>query len=251
MRIDLLTFSSALIASALFLSGCEKEDKNAISMSEVNNGVSIIVGSSGQEYEVVDLGLPTGLLWAKCNLGATSPEQSGHFYSWGELQPKTNFNWSNYKLCNDDQFSFTKYSLIKDRGYMEFVDEKTILEKEDDAVNKLLGGNWQIPSKEDYAELLYRCDKKFCKLNKVWGCLFTSKQKGYEENSIFIPLAGRMDLTESKFAGKYGFYWSTGLDKTETAFVLWLDNIDGFDNAVNSKSVERYLGLPIRPVTRP
>ena len=247
MRTRLLTVSAALMAlSALFLAGCEKEDKDAISMDEVNNGVIMITGNNGAEYEVVDLGLPTGTLWAKCNIGASSPEQSGSFFAWGEVQPKKEFDWSNYNLCLEDEFTFTKYCINKDRGYQEFVDNKTVLEDQDDAAKKIMGSNWQIPSKEDYSELIYRCDIKRCKLNNVWGFLFTSKVNG---NSLFIPLAGRMDQTKTNFKDSYGFYWSNALDKTETAFIFWLEPNEVKNNAVASKSSERYLGLPIRPIT--
>ncbi|MBO6077642.1 MAG: hypothetical protein J6P66_02685 [Bacteroidaceae bacterium] len=248
MRTKLLTVSAALMAfSVLFLAGCEKEDKDAISMDEVNNGVLMIAGNNGVEYEVVDLGLSTGTLWAKCNMGATSPEQSGSFFAWGEVEPtKKEFDWSNYNLCKGDEFSFIKYCPNKDRGYQEFVDNKTVLDDQDNAAKKIMGSNWRIPSQEDYAELIYKCDIRRCKLNNVWGFLFTSKVNG---NSLFMPLAGRMDQNKTNFKDAYGFYWSNKLDKSETAFILWLEPNEVKNNAVSSKSTERYLGLPIRPVT--
>lgn len=252
MRTKLLTVPAALMAlSALFLTGCEKEDKDAISMDEVNNGVLMIAGNNGVEYEVVDLGLPTGTLWAKCNMGATSPEQSGNFFAWGEVQPKNDYDWSNYNWCKGDIFTFTKYCISKERGYQEFVDNKTVLDDQDDVAKMIMGSNWRIPSQMDYAELIHYCDIRRCKLNNIWGFLFTSNVKGYENNSIFLPLSGFMDTKEFglRFKDEYGFYWSNALEKTETAFILWLEPNEVKNNAVASKSRERYLGLPIRPVT--
>lgn len=251
MKTRLLTISAAFVAlSALFLSGCEKEDKDDISMEDVNKGIVIIQGAGGQEYEAVDLGLYSGVLWATCNIGAKSPEQTGDSFSWGESQPKKYFDWDNYQLCKGDQFSFTKYCLIKDHGYQELVDNKKVLENEDDAARELMGDKWRIPSKEDFVELIYRCDVRHCKLNGVWGFLFTSKIKGYEGNSLFLPLAGRIDLNDKKFNESYGFYWSNSIDRTETAYILWLEYTNDIVNAVASKSCDRYLGLPIRPVTK-
>lgn len=251
MKTSLLTFSAAVVAlSALLLSGCQKEDNDSISMSDLSKGTRMIQGADGKDYEVVDLGLYSGVLWATCNMGATSPEQSGNFYSWGETQPKNYYDWSNYKWCNEDQYSFTKYCLVKERGYQEVFDNKKVLENADDAAKTLMGSNWQVPSKEDFTELLYRCELRHCKLNGVWGFMFTSKVKGYEGNSLFIPMTGRLDQSQNTFTESYGFYWANSLDNTTSAYILWLEHTEDLNNALASKSSERYLGLPIRPVLK-
>lgn len=257
MKKLLLTISISLVSICpFFLTGCEKEDPNAISMSDVNKGVIMIQGKDGHEYAVVDLGLTTGKLWATCNVGADSPEQFGTFFAWGETEPKEIYSWDSYKWVNNgDPFEFNKYCVLKAYGGVEqFKDDKKTLEKADDAATVLLGDNFSTPTPKDFTELDYRCKKRRCKLNGVWGFLFTSTVKGYENNSIFIPLSGRMDSSKGesqhKFKGDYGFYWCNTVNDTPTSFVFWMETTNGENSASSKTSLERYIGLNIRAVTK-
>ncbi len=102
----------ALAFASLLITGCDKEDPDAIKMDEVNVGAQIVIGADGKEYQVVDFGLTSGNLWATCNLGATSPEQTGGFYAWGEMDPKTQFGWETYtrsKTLDNASEYMTKY----------------------------------------------------------------------------------------------------------------------------------------------
>ncbi len=258
MKKLLLTFSFAIVSiSSVLLTGCSKEDPDAISMSEVNkNGIIMVQGKDGQEYAVVDLGFPTKKLWAVCNIGADSPEQFGSFFAWGETETKPIYNWDSYKWVNNGEFTeFNKYCTLKNSGGGVFKDDKTVLESQDDAAKQILGDNWSVPSRQDFTELAYRCNIRKCKLNGVWGFLFTSKEKGYEKNSIFLPLSGRMDsknnVSEQTFKSEYGFYWCNSINNdTRTAYVFWMETKNGENSTSSSTSLDRYMGLNIRAITR-
>ncbi|MBR4794123.1 MAG: hypothetical protein IK038_10755 [Bacteroidaceae bacterium] len=240
--------------AALLFTGCEKEDPDAIKMEDVNKGIQIIIGADGKEYQVVDLGLNSENLWAVCNMGATSPEQTGSRFAWGEVEAKEFFSWSNYRWANGDNLNITKYNNDKNHGT---VDGKLSLELADEAPAAIMGDGWRIPTSMDYGELLKpaNCTKKWCKLNGVGGFLFTSVRKGYEGNSIFIPLSGMLDNNSLRFEGQYGWYWSNEIyydhgaakqyDYTQAeAFLLEHSDVDNH----HMDKRPRCIGLPIRPI---
>lgn len=140
------------------------------------------IGGSTDKVEYVDLGLPSGNLWAKCNLGASSPEAYGDYYAWGEVEPKQEYTKSNHKWYKEGAPSqgFTKYNNE---------DGKLTLEDEDDAVIQKLGNGWRTPTLADFRELTnqkYTTIEKTT-LNGVAGYQITSKKN---KKSIFIPFAG-------------------------------------------------------------
>ena len=140
------------------------------------------IGGSTDKVEYVDLGLPSGNLWAKCNLGASSTEAYGDYYAWGEVEPKQEYTKSNHKWYKEGAPSqgFTKYNNE---------DGKLTLEDEDDAVIQKLGNGWRTPTLADFRELTnqkYTTIEKTT-LNGVAGYQITSKKN---KKSIFIPCAG-------------------------------------------------------------
>ena len=140
------------------------------------------IGGSTDKVEYVDLGLPSGNLWAKCNLGASSPEAYGDYYAWGEVEPKQEYTYPNHKWYKEGapSLGFTKYNNE---------DGKLTLEDEDDAVIQKLGNGWRTPTLADFRELTnqkYTTIKKTT-LNGVAGHQITSKKNG---KSVFIPCAG-------------------------------------------------------------
>lgn len=140
------------------------------------------IGGSTDKVEYVDLGLPSGNLWAKCNLGASSPEAYGDYYAWGEVEPKQEYTKSNHKWYKEGAPSqgFTKYNNE---------DGKLTLEDEDDAVIQKIGNGWRTPTLADFRELTnqkYTTIEKTT-LNGVAGYQITSKKN---KKSIFIPFAG-------------------------------------------------------------
>lgn len=150
---------------------------------------------------VVDLGL--SVKWATCNLGANSPEEYGDYYAWGETSSKDAFYWSSYKYSSGDKI--TKYLTNSEHGV---VDNKTVLEKSDDAAYANLGGNWRMPTKAEFDELEKACTWEFTYLNGVYGAMATSTKNG---NTIFFPCAGFNDEGKFQSVGSIGGYWSSSL----------------------------------------
>ena len=140
------------------------------------------IGGSTDNVEYVDLGLPSGNLWATCNLGASAPEAYGDYYAWGEVEPKQEYTYPNHKWYKEGapSLGFTKYNNE---------DGKLSLEDEDDAVIQKLGNGWRTPTLADFRELTnqkYTTIEKTT-LNGVAGYQITSKRN---KKSIFIPCAG-------------------------------------------------------------
>ncbi|MBR5323787.1 MAG: hypothetical protein IKV14_03075 [Muribaculaceae bacterium] len=160
---------------------------------------------NGHEY--VDLGLPSGIKWATCNVGATTPEGYGDYFAWGETSPKTTYNWSTYKYCNGSSTTMTKYCTD---SYYGIVDNKTTLELTDDAAHVNWGGAWRMPTLTEQEELLNtsNCAWTWTTQNGVKGYKVTSKVNG---NSIFLPAAGYRIGGNLDYAGSYGEYWSSSL----------------------------------------
>ena len=198
-----------------------------------------------ETHEYVDLGLPSGTLWATCNVGANSPEEYGDYFAWGETEPKSNYTWSTYKYFKGtyyDAMTMTKY--CTDSGWGTS-DNKTELEPSDDASTANWGSEWQMPSLEQCAELFNSnyTTTTWTTLNGKYGRKITSMSNG---NSIFLPAAGYRDGTSLSNAGSYGLYWSRSLD---TSY-----NISAYDLFFNSSRIYtnngyyRYYGQSVRPV---
>ena len=105
-------------------------------------------------HTYVDLGLPSGTLWATCNVGANFPEEYGDYFAWGETQPKDTYNWSTYKYANGDYDKLTKYCNRSDYGNNGFTDNLTALQTGDDPATANWGSGWRRPSKAQWDELL-------------------------------------------------------------------------------------------------
>lgn len=171
--------------------------------------VAIVTTAQAQNtingHEYVDLGLPSGTLWATCNVGANSPEDYGDYFAWGETKGykngKTNFSWSTYSLCNESANSLTKYCTKSSFGT---VDNRTELEAEDDAAYVNWGNPWQMPSKEQQDELRKECTYTWTQLNGVEGFKVT----GTNGNFIFIPNGGYFYGTKKDGGGGY---WSRSI----------------------------------------
>ena len=162
---------------------------------------------SSDTHEWVDLGLPSGTLWATCNVGASNPEEYGDYYAWAEIEPKSDYTWSTYKYCGGLYDKLTKYCTKSSYG---IVDNKTELEPSDDAATANWGSNWQMPSREQCDELYNSSytTTTWTTLNGKYGYKITSKSNGY---SIFLPAAGYRYATSLHYAGSRGCYWSRSL----------------------------------------
>lgn len=198
-------------------------------------------GKGGAEngHEYVDLGL--SVKWATCNVGATSPEEYGDYFAWGETKPKTTYDLITYKYCNGSYETMTKYCTSSTYGT---VDNKTTLELEDDAARVNWGGKWRMPTKAEQDELrdTSNCTWTWTTQNGVKGYKVTSKVNG---NSIFLPAAGYRYDDYLINAGSNGSYWSSSLNTSGSGNAYYL--LFGTVN-VDWIGYDRCDGLSVRPV---
>ncbi|MBR6946892.1 MAG: hypothetical protein IKH53_02965 [Muribaculaceae bacterium] len=198
------------------------------------------------EGDWVDLGLPSGTLWATRNVGASAPEDYGDYFAWGETEQKDYYyyNWSHYKWCNGSSISLTKYCTDSNHGYNGFVDNKTELDLEDDAAYVNWGASWRMPTNEQLQELInmYICNRMWTTQNGVGGYLIT----GPNGNTLFLPAAGYFtDISgNADWEGSFAGYWSRTLsDDTNSACCAGLGWWTGVD-----KTFQRDFGFTVRAV---
>lgn len=188
----------------------------------------------------VDLGLPSGLLWARCNVGASTPEGYGDYYAWGETTTKSNYNWNTYRYSNNEGL-LDKYCSRPLYGRFHFTDTLTILEPDDDAATALIS-NWaRIPTKSEWQELIDNTTAEWTSLNGVKGRLFTAPNG----NSLFLPAAGMHQDRELDSDGVDGNYWSSSL---ETSYPIDAWRLDFSSEFLGINSARRYNGFSIRAV---
>ena len=199
-------------------------------------------------HEYVDLGLPSGTLWATCNIGASSPEDYGDYFAWGETtgynDGKTTFDWSTYQWCNGSPSTLTKYNISSSIGT---VDNKTELELADDAAYVNWGSNWRMPSNGQFGELINSSytTTEWTTQNGVPGRKITSKKNG---NSIFLPAAGARSDSSLNFASTNGSYWSRTLKTINTIGAFTLAFFSSYIFTDNGGVPYRSHGRSIRPV---
>ena len=194
--------------------------------------------------QVIDLGLPSGTLWASCNVGTTKPEEYGDYYAWGEIIPKYDFRCETYKWCNESQNRLTKYCHMSYFGNDGFQDNKTELDVEDDAAYMNWGGSWRMPSFIQIKELINNCSWEWIKLNGVCGFKGTSRNNG---NIIFLPATGYRSSTSNDHVGTAGLYWSRTSDPED--FPEEAYNIDFYSGHMDWNDIcDRCYGLSVRPV---
>ena len=187
---------------------------------------------------MIDLGLPSGTLWACCNVGANAPEEYGNYYAWGETNPKSVYDWNTYKWGNEN--SLTKYSTISDYGT---VDGKTILDVSDDVATANWGNPWQMPTITQIEELLNKTTFTWTTENGEYGL----KLAGSNGGSIFLPAAGRRWGTDL-ITGSSGIYWSSTLFEGDPNFAFSLYFYSGKASWNRYIRHSRSIGLSVRPV---
>lgn len=232
------------------------------SISEVTDGIVVGVGVGSTEIIVkhgdlidkctvtvvisatinaVDLGL--SVKWAECNLGASAPEEYGDYYAWGETETKEVYSWVSYKFRtsgeNWDNVKFSKYNTNESYGT---VDNKTVLDPEDDVAHVKLGGSWRLPTDQEWTELRTQCTWTWTTENGVNGRRVT----GPNGNSIFLPAAGGRGGTGLSGVGSLGSYWSSSLSSGYPigAWYVYFYSDDVYRGDYGS----RYYGLSVRPV---
>jgi serine/threonine protein kinase len=195
--------------------------------------------SSHNNHEFVDLGLSVN--WATCNVGAKQIHHIGHYYAWGEIEPKDEYVWTTYKYCQGNPSTLTKYNTYEDMGIK---DDKIDLGFEDDVANTLWGGNWRIPTKQEQQELIDSCVWAIETSNGVLGYKVTSKING---KSIFLPVTGCAFERDTIGKDNNGYYWSRSLDVyvPRCAYML---NFGVKKDKVGFYNSNRNIGRCIRPV---
>ena len=172
----------------------------------VSQGNVDSLNNSANGHEYVDLDLPSGTLWATCNVGASKPEGYGDYYAWGETKTKSVYDWETYKYANgDDYHKLTKYCCNSENGDNGFTDNLTTLQAGDDPATSNWGSGWHTPSKSQWDELLANTTNTWTTQNGVKGGLFTSKKNG---QTLFLPAAGYRGGSELYDASSESYYWS-------------------------------------------
>lgn len=201
-----------LLALTFFFSGCKKDDV-------LKKGDILYEG-----YGVVDLGLPSCLLWATCNIGASSPEDYGDHFAWGETKSKSEYN-------NTNSETYGKYisdGLSGDLG--------------NDVARSKWGGSWRMPTCAEFEELLEYCDLEMTEINGVNGCLVT----GPNGNQIFLPAAGYINGANSIGEGVSCDYWSSTPESGYyDSYHLYLEDASA---PYDMSSYNRYYGRSVRAV---
>lgn len=220
------------MAAVIFMCGCSPKTNSGRDIPNLTLEERLTPSGEINGHPFVDLGLPT--LWATSNLGADTPEECGEYYAWGEVSPKKKYSSRN--------------SITYDRDIPELTGEDSYSitwNVKFDAAQKNWGGQWHLPGKSDFDELIENCTKELIEYKKVKGWLLTSKING---KAIFLPAAGYRDSQGLEFYNDHAYYWSGEADdKGDTQayclFIKEVNNSDRCDNYLTS----RYSGIPIRP----
>ncbi len=212
-------------------------------------------------HVAVDLGLPSGKLWAECNVGASTPEASGSYFAWGETEAKSDYSWSTYKYMQSGKsewYYINKYqaddhelggSWYKDVKYCNQGDKKTTLEAKDDVATQSWGSEWRMPTAAEWEELYNNTTQTWTddyEGTGVKGYILTSTKEGHEGVSIFLPAAGYRYYERLCDEGFHGFYWSSSLYEYDSLDGRNLYFQEGYFTWGNCNS--RYDGLSVRPV---
>jgi len=192
-----------LVVLAIAFAGCSKDDRG---------GGGVLLSGKLNGHRWVNLGLPSGTLWATCNLGADSPTAYGDYFAWGETRQQDDnaYSWASYKYANGISWNdtrLTKYCLDASYGDHGFTDTLTILLPEDDAATANWGSGWRTPTYTEIKELVDNCTIIWTTQDGVNGCLLTASNG----NSLFLPAAGSYRDGDLSGVGGYGFYWSSSL----------------------------------------
>ena len=226
----------------MFAAGCTKTDEpnNGGGNNGGDNGGGNNGGGTTPVMESVDLGLPSGTLWAACNVGADTPEGYGDYFAWGETSPKSTYNWTTYQHCNGNFNQLTKYCSNSELGYNGFVDNLTTLEPIDDAATANWGDEWRTPTHADWQELYDNTNGTLVTQNGVKGWLFTATNG----NSLFLPAAGCRWGDQHLANGNYGEYWSSSFFDLYCAWYFSIDPASGSYLGNN----DRFYGFSVRAV---
>ena len=225
-----------------FITAADVNGDHEINIADINAVINIILGGS-EEGDWVDLGLPSGTLWATRNIGASSPEDYGDYFAWGETEPKESYDlytykwWKSWCESGNTYWGYSKYC-NSSSAYMGNPDDRTELDPEDDAATVNWGSDARMPSSEQFQELISSCTRQWTQRNGVNGNLII----GPNGNTIFLPAAGVYYLEMLDRAGSSVLYWSRTVAGAVGAYYLRGSLVF---------SDERYYGFTVRAVRVP
>ena len=203
-----------------------------------NNGTGYGISLAVESHQHVDLGLPSGTLWATHNVGATNLEDYGYYIAWGETTPKTDYSWATYAFdnsANHDGSSFSKYTWS----------DYSVLQPADDAARQNWGIHWRMPTSAEWQELINNTDKEWTTIGGIQGGKFMKKTD--HSVYIFLPAGGLRDGISGNWGlGTNGRYWSSSL-KTDEPIRAFMTSCDDNDDRPYDASY-RYFGRSVRPV---
>ena len=200
-------------------------------------------GIDGHEY--IDLGFPSGVVWATSNLGANEPEEHGLYIQWGnaELPQVLKPDYSQWNMPYSSNGLLTKYNTQSQCGA---VDNRVVLHDLNDAASRNWSTRWHIPTKENFKELIINCTWEWKQQNGVNGYLVTSKING---NSLFFPTTGLSMAKSIKDVETTGCYWTSSLHVHEPIGAWGLDFSEKQSGMDMLCRVPRFIGMAIRPVS--
>ena len=225
-------------------------NKHLLTIITALASLTLVNAQAPANVQAVDLGL--SVKWASCNIGVTTPEGAatpegyGDYFAWGETESKKDYSWTTYKYANVGEryhYKFTKYCTDASSGDNGFIDNKTVLEPEDDAATANWGDVWRMPTDAEWTELREQCTWTWTAQNGVNGYQVASKTNG---NSIFLPAAGFRDGNAAPYvAGNRGYYGSSSLLENSSDDV-WIVTFN--HEKVERQNNKRNKGLSVRPV---
>lgn len=248
----------------------DKDSNNGGNSQPVNNttpAASQIFTSSGEEngHNYVDLGLPSGALWATTNIGGMLPQSYGEYYAWGETSTKSGYTWSDYQY-GKDSLAIEKYCADDKHGKDGFTDDKLTLELADDAAHVQWGGSWVTPNATMRQELLSECywvyTNNYNNSMVAGYIVYKVKQtadKGVvvvkgetpsdsyslEDPHIFLPLAGLKAEGKIRYSGTRCLYMASSLYTYNSSRSCGIAILE--DRIYPSQHPRNY-GCPIRPI---
>ena len=239
-----LKVMAAIMMILVFAVSCKKSD--VPNYGGNNNGENDSVVDPDENlngHEYVDLGLPSGTLWATCNVGSDTPEGYGDYFARGEADPKGFYSWKNYKYGRfyQNRYEMNKYCTDSVFGLNGFVDSLTLLEPDDDLASTIWGTAWRTPTIEQWEEMFQNTTSVWTTLNGVNGWHFTASNG----NSLFLPAAGYY-WDEELNAADLGVYWSVTLN-VEYPYRAWSFHFNSFQCHLCGSS-DRNRGQTVRAV---